>query len=266
MKSVKSVKRKIVVKMGGSTLDAEDVLVQFAESVAVLPEDSEIVVVHGGGKDIARQLEKMGREFTFIDGLRVTDDEVIDVVEMVLSGLVNKWITRALERRGVRAVGVSGTDLEMFHAVKLIVKGGDLGYVGAIERVSTVLIEILLSEGITPVVSPISIGAEGRAYNVNADHAAGKLAEEWKADDLIYITDVSGITVGGSVKEIIRIDEVEPLIESGEITGGMLPKLMNCAAAVKQGVGRVHIIGWEGSGSIVNSLNEDCHMGTVIEY
>ncbi len=256
--------RNIVVKMGGSTLDTEDVLVQFADSIAVMPENCRIAVVHGGGKDIARQLARMGREFTFIDGLRVTDDEIIDMVEMVLSGLVNKWITRALERRNVRAVGVSGTDLELFHAEKLVVKGGDLGYVGAIELVSTELIELLIERGITPVVSPISIGPEGRAYNVNADHAAGKLAEAWQADDLIYITNVDGITVGGEVREIIRVDEVEDLIDSGEITDGMIPKLMNCAAAVIQGVGRVHIIGWDGRSSIVNSIREDCSLGTTI--
>lgn len=115
------------------------------------------------------------------------------------------------------------------------------------------------------MVSPISIGAGHRAYNVNADHAACKLAEAWKADDLIYITDVPGITVGGSVKEKIRSDEVEYLIDSGEITGGMIPKLMNSAAAVTQGVNRVHIIGWEGPESIKNSIHKDCHMGTVIE-
>ena len=258
-------KRKIVVKMGGSTLDAEDILVQFAEAIAIMPENCEIVIVHGGGKDIGRQLEKMGREFKFIDGLRVTDDEVIDVVEMVLSGLVNKWIARALERRGVRAVGISGTDLGLFHAEKLVVKDGDLGYVGAIDEVNTELLDILISKGITPVVSPISIGAEYRAYNVNADHAACKLAEVWKADDLIYITDVPGITIGGRVKEKIRSDEVEYLIGSGEITGGMIPKLMNSAAAVKQGVNRVHIIGWEGPESIINSIHKDFHMGTVIE-
>ena len=207
----------------------------------------------------------MSREFKFIDGLRVTDDEIIDVVEMVLSGLVNKWIARALEKRGVRAVGISGTDLGLFYAEKLVVKNGDLGYVGAIDEVNTELLEILISKGITPVVSPISIGAEYRAYNVNADHAACKLAEACKADDLIYITDVPGITVGGSVKEKIRSDEVEYLIDSGEITGGMIPKLMNAAAAVKQGVSRVHIIGWEGPESIINSISKDCHMGTVIE-
>lgn len=258
-------KRKIVVKMGGSTLDAEDVLVQFAEAVAIMPENCDIVVVHGGGKDIGRQLEKMGREFTFIDGLRVTDDEVIDVVEMVLSGLVNKWITRALERRGVKAVGISGTDLGLFHATKLIVKGGDLGYVGAIDRINTELLEILISNEITPVVSPVSIGPDYRAYNVNADHAACRLAEAWKADDLIYITDVSGISIDGKVKEKIELVEVNDLIDSGEITGGMIPKLMNSAAAVMEGVKRVHIIGWEGSESIVNSIGVDKHFGTLIE-
>ena len=258
-------KRKIVVKMGGSTLDAEDVLVQFAEAVAIMPETCEIVVVHGGGKDIGRQLERMGREFTFIDGLRVTDDEVIDVVEMVLSGLVNKWIARALEHRGVRAVGISGTDHGLFHAKKLVVREGDLGYVGEIEKVDTELIELFISHGITPVVSPISIGPDYLAYNVNADHAAYRLAEVWKADDLIYITDVPGIKIGGTVREKIGIDEVENLIETEEITGGMIPKLMNAASAIRQGVKRVHIIGWDGPESIVNSLNTDRHFGTVIE-
>jgi len=258
-------KRKIVVKMGGSTLDAEDVLVQFAEAVAIMPENCNIVIIHGGGKDIGRQLEKMGREFTFIDGLRVTDGEVIDVVEMVLSGLVNKWITRALGRRGVKAVGISGTDLELFHATKLVLKSGDLGYVGAIDRINTELIEILILNEITPVVSPISIGPDYRAYNVNADHAACRLAEAWKADDLIYITDVQGISVGGKIRGKIELVEVENLIDSGEITGGMIPKLMNSAAAVREGVKRVHIIGWKGPESIKSSISEDQHMGTLIE-
>ncbi len=258
-------KRKIVVKMGGSTLDAEDVLVQFAEGIAIMPENCDIVVVHGGGKDIGRQLEKMGREFKFIDGLRVTDDEVIDVVEMVLSGLVNKWITRALERRGVKAVGISGTDLGLFHATKLVMKGGDLGYVGAIESINTELIEILISNKVTPVVSPVSIGPDYRAYNVNADHAACRLAEAWKADDLIYITDVPGISINGKVREKIELFEVENLIDSEEITGGMIPKLMNSAAAVREGVKRVHIIGWDGSESIANSIDTSKHFGTLIK-
>ena len=258
-------KRKIVVKMGGSTLDADDILAQFAEAVAVIPEDSYTAVVHGGGKDIGRQLEKMGREFKFIEGLRVTDDEVIDVVEMVLSGLVNKWITRSLEKIGVKAVGISGTDLGLFKATKMVVESGDLGYVGAIENVNLELIELLVSNGITPVVSPISLGPENRAYNVNADHAACRLAEEWGADDLIYITDVSGIKVGGEVRELITTDEVENLIDSGAITGGMIPKLLNSASAVLQGVKRVHIVGWRGPDTIVNSLKKEKGYGTVIE-
>ena len=257
--------RKVVVKMGGSTLDAEDVLNQFARAVGILPAECRTVVVHGGGKDIGRQLKKMGREFTFIDGLRVTDDEIIDVVEMVLSGLVNKWITRALERQGVRAVGISGTDLQLFRAEKLVVEGGDLGYVGAIETVNTELIDILIRQNITPVVSPISLGPDVRAYNVNADHAACRLAEAWKADDLIYITDVPGIKLGGEIRGRIGIDEVPSLLETGEITGGMIPKLMNAATAVRQGVGRVHIIGWNGPSSIENSIREEVSYGTVVE-
>ncbi|MBN1294671.1 MAG: acetylglutamate kinase, partial [Candidatus Latescibacteria bacterium] len=246
--------KKIVVKMGGSTLDAENVLAQFAEAIELIPSEHEVIIVHGGGKDIGRQLEKMGREFSFVDGLRVTDDEVIDVVEMVLSGLVNKWITRALGKRGLRSVGISGTDMGMFHATKMKVKGGDLGFVGAISRVNVELLELLLSQGITPVVSPISIGPDYRAYNVNADHAACKLAEKWMATDLIYITDVPGIKVHGKVRKFIRLDEVEDLIDSGCITGGMIPKIMNSASAVKAGVDRVHVAGWKGPSSIIETL------------
>lgn len=255
---------KIVVKMGGSTLDSENILEEFAEAMALVPKEHHVVVVHGGGKDIGRQLGRMGREFTFIDGLRVTDDETIDQVEMVLSGLVNKWITRALERKGLRAVGISGTDLGLFRAVKLVTKGGDLGYVGSIEEVNTDLPELLLEKGIIPVVSPISIGPDVRAYNVNADHAAQKLAEVWRADHLVYITDVPGITIAGAVREVIRLDEVEALIEHGEVTGGMIPKLRSSASAVKNGVGRVHIIGWKGPDSIVDSLGRESRWGTVI--
>ncbi len=251
--------------MGGSILDAENVLAEFAESVSLILPEHDVVIVHGGGKDIGRQLQRMGREFKFIDGLRVTDDEVIDVVEMVLSGIVNKWITRALGKRGIKAAGISGTDLDLFHATKLVVKGGDLGYVGAIEQVNTELIEALLSNSIVPVVSPISIGPGYRAYNVNADHAACKLAEAWKADDLIYITDVHGISVGDEIRSQIRIDEVEGLIDSGDITGGMIPKILSSASAVIQGVGRVHIIGWKGPSSIIDSLDENKHWGTTIK-
>ncbi len=255
---------KVVVKMGGSTLDSENILEEFAEAMALVPKEYRTVVVHGGGKDIGRQLARMGREFTFVDGLRVTDDETIDQVEMVLSGLVNKWIARALERKGLRAVGVSGTDLGLFRAEKLVSKSGDLGFVGKIREVNPELLDILLEKNIVPVVSPISIGPEIRAYNVNADHAAQKLAEVWKADHLIYITDVPGIKVCGEVRETIRLDEVDALIECGEVTGGMIPKIRSSSTAVSNGVGRVHIIGWKGPRSIVDSLGSECGWGTSI--
>ena len=255
---------KIVVKMGGSTLDDEFILEQFAAALSMIPQDRDVVVVHGGGRDIGRQLDRMGRQFQFIDGLRVTDGDTIDVVEMVLSGLVNKWIVRALEREGVRAAGISGTDLGLFHAAKLTSKGGDLGYVGTIVDVNTEIIEVLLARRIIPVVSPISIGPECRAYNVNADHAAQKLAEVWKADDLIYVTDVPGVKIGGQIRPQIGIGEIDHLIETGEVTGGMIPKLRSSASAIKNGVGRVHIIGWKGPESIMDSLRQEVHWGTVI--
>ncbi|MFA6472678.1 MAG: acetylglutamate kinase [Candidatus Latescibacterota bacterium] len=255
---------KIVVKMGGSTLDNENILKEFAAALAMISSDRNCVVVHGGGKDIGRQLDRMGRQFQFINGLRVTDEDTIDVVEMVLSGLVNKWIVRTLGKEGVRSIGISGTDMGLFHAVKLVSGDGDLGYVGTIEVVNTEIIDLLLSQYIIPVVSPISIGPGYRAYNVNADHAAQKLAEVWKADDLIYITDVPGIKIGGQMRSKIGIGEVENLIEKGEVTGGMIPKLRSSVSAIKNGVGRVHIIGWNGAGSINNSLSQEVQSGTVI--
>jgi len=255
---------KIVIKMGGSTLDSENILAEFAEAVGLAPREHHLVVVHGGGKDIGRQLSRMGREFSFIEGLRVTDDETIDQVEMVLSGLVNKWITRALTKTGLRAAGVSGTDLEMFRAAKLTVKSGDLGYVGEIQEVNTELLELLLERKIIPVVSPISIGPGYRAYNVNADHAAQKLAEVWKADNLVFITDVPGIRIDSEVRACIGLDEVNGLIESGAVTGGMIPKLRCCASAVMNGVGRVHIIGWKGRESIIDSLAQEKTWGTMV--
>ncbi len=255
---------RLVIKMGGSTLENENMLVEFADAAALIPREFHVAVVHGGGKDIGRQLSRMGREFTFIDGLRVTDDETIDVVEMVLSGLVNKWIVRALEKEGLRAAGISGTDLGLFRATKLTVKGGDLGYVGAIEAVNVELLELLLEKNVIPVVSPISIGPGYRAYNVNADHAAQKLAESWQADHLIFITDVPGIKIGGEIRARIGLDEVDGLIDSGEVTGGMIPKLLSSASAVMNGVGRVHIIGWKDKESIVDSLDREHAWGTVI--
>jgi len=250
--------------MGGSTLEAENVLAEFAQAIELVPRETDIVIVHGGGRDIARQLKRLGKGDSFIEGLRVTDSEVIDVVEGVLSGLVNKWIARALGKRGLSAAGISGTDHDLFHAEKMIVKSGDLGYVGSIKRVNTEMIEILLSHHIIPVVSPISIGPGYCAYNVNADHAASMLAEAWRADDLIFITDVPGILVDGELRTSIRIDEVDSLIGECHVTGGMIPKLMNAATAVREGVGRVHIIGWKGPESIVDSMDEQKHWGTVI--
>jgi acetylglutamate kinase len=250
--------------MGGSTLDDEFILEQFAAALTLIPQNLDVVVVHGGGRDIGRQLDRMGKQFQFIDGLRVTDNDTIDVVEMVLSGLVNKWIARALERERLRAVGISGTDLGLFHASKLLSKGGDLGFVGMIVEVNTEIIDLLLAQRIIPVVSPISIGPEGRAYNVNADHAAQKLAEVWKADDLIYITDVPGVKIGGQIRPRIGIGEIDHLIETGEVTGGMIPKLRSSASAIRDGVGRVHIIGWKGPESIKDSLNHEGKWGTVI--
>jgi acetylglutamate kinase len=153
----------------------------------------------------------------------------------------------------------------LFHAEKLEIPEGDLGYVGTIHDVNTELIRLFIEHDIVPVVSPISIGTDCRAYNVNADHAAQKCAEQWKADDLVYITNVPGITIDSEVRPVIKTTDMEAVLNTGAVTGGMIPKLTSSVSAVENGVGRVHIIGWKGPDSIRDSLDSSHSWGTVIE-
>lgn len=260
---------RIVVKIGGATLDTPGLLEDLAEGLALVCDQS-LVLVHGGGKEIARWLDRLGKTFTFVEGLRVTDEDSVEIVEMVLSGAINKRIVAALSSAGFKAVGISGKDMRLLEVKKLLKDGVDLGFVGEIARVRPELVEILLEKGILPVISPISIGIEDNAtYNVNADHAATEIAQALKADDLIFITDVPGILVAGQIRRTILADEIERLISEGQITGGMIPKARSCAKAVEKGVRRVHIVGWEGPNTILNSIslsyNDSKDSGTMIK-
>jgi acetylglutamate kinase len=196
--------------------------------------------------------------------MRVTDAETVGIVEMVLSGSVNKRIVNALQTAGVTAVGLSGVDGNLFEASKLLMGGKDIGFVGAIDRVSPGIVAMFREHGIVPVVSPISRDALGNTYNVNADLAATELAMAMRADDLIFISDVSGVKVDGAVRPEIRIAEIEPLIAAGQATGGMVPKLRSAADAVRRGVGRVHICGWDGVDTLTRQMAAAMTSGTVI--
>jgi acetylglutamate kinase len=256
--------KTVCIKIGGATVDAGGLLQELGQSIARLPAATFPLVVHGGGKDISRFLGLLNKEFTFVEGMRVTDAEMAAIVQMVLSGGVNKRIVNALLREGVTAVGISGVDGNLFEASKMLMRGHDIGFVGKIDRVSTAVIDVYRRNRIVPVVSPISRDAEGRIYNVNADLAAGELAMALKADDLIFISDVPGVMVDDAVMKEIRTGEIENLIAAGHVTGGMIPKLRSAADAVSRGVKRVHICGWQGGSTLEQQLKRDTTPGTVI--
>ncbi|HEX7509978.1 MAG TPA: acetylglutamate kinase [Chitinivibrionales bacterium] len=254
----------VCIKIGGSTLDTPDILEQLAASVKQLAKQYFPIIVHGGGKDIARQLDLQKKEYRFVEGMRVTDADTVGVVQMVLSGDVNKRIVNALQTSGVDALGLSGVDCGLFTASRMLVKGQDIGFVGTIDEVDTRIIDVCRQNRITAVVSPISRDARGNIYNVNADLAAAELAKKCTARHLIYVSDVAGVLIDNTVKHTIGVAELEGLIASGHIKGGMVPKVRSAAEAVRFGVKNIHICGWNGSSTLLKELEPATMTGTVI--
>jgi acetylglutamate kinase len=250
-----------LIKIGGSTLDTPGLVSELAEDLVRLGSGN-VVLVHGGGKDISRALDRLGQASTFIDGLRVTDAAAVDTVESVLSAQVNKRLVRAILAAGGSAVGISGVDGALFRAQPY--GDGRLGFVGEIIKVDPHVVVTLLGEDLLPVVSPISVGLDGSPYNVNADHAAADLAMAMRVDDLVFITDVAGVLVEGLPAASLTVSDAENLIAAGQITGGMIPKVRSCTEAVQRGVGRVHILAWQGAMTISEHLAGTRRHGTVI--
>lgn len=258
--------KTVCIKIGGSTVDAEGLLRELGRSIRELLPDVFPIIIHGGGKEIARHLKQLNRKFTFIEGMRVTDAKMVKVVQMVLSGDINKKIVNALIVEGVNAVGFSGIDASLFTASRMLVNGKDIGLVGRIDAVSPKLIDTCRSACLTPVISPISRDSSGCIYNVNADLAASELAMAIKADDLIFVSDVPGVLVDDVTRKEIRTSEIETLVAKGHVTGGMVPKLRSAADAVHHGVKRVHICGWNDHSTLGNELSRSSTSGTVIYH
>jgi acetylglutamate kinase len=256
--------KTVVIKIGGSIADANGFYDQLAKAVTNIRKDFFPIIVHGGGKAIARMLDGMNKKFTFVEGLRVTDAETLSMVQMVLSGNVNKSIVNALENNMITALGISGVDCGLFTVERTRVKGQDIGFVGDIKKVDANIITLCNTNNIVPVVSPVSRGTDGNVYNVNADAAAGDLARALTADDLVYVSDVKGVLIQKEVCHCIKTGEIEKLIADGHVTGGMIPKLRSAAQAVAAGVGRVHICGWTHSQSLETELS-DTPSGTVVQ-
>jgi acetylglutamate kinase len=236
-----------VIKIGGNQLDDGAFLRAFAVAVRRLVETVRPpVIVHGGGKTIAHLQERLGLAVQKVDGLRVTDGDSRDVVEMVLSGLSNKRLTAALVAQEVEAMGLSGVDRGLLRCRRMVHPDVDLGFVGEIAQVRGDLLQGLVAQGIVPVLSPISLGPDGESYNVNADQVAAAVAVELAADQLDFVSDVPGVLVDGAVVPTLTPEEAERLITEGVIAGGMAVKVHAALAAVARGVAKVRIVNLAG--------------------
>jgi acetylglutamate kinase len=254
----------VVVKYGGNAMS--DDLSLFAQDIALLHTVGiKVVVVHGGGPQIAAMLDRLGIESRFVDGLRVTDAETLDVVRMVLVGKVNRDIVGALNVHGPVAVGVSGED-----AALLGVKphSEEHGFVGNVHEVRTEVLDRLLAQDLVPVVATIGVDDEGQSYNINADTAAGAIADALGASKLVYLTDIEGIRRRlddpSTLISTITAGELEDLIVDGTVSAGMIPKVASCVAAVKGGVGHAHILDGRVPHALLLEIFTDEGVGTMV--
>jgi len=266
-----------VIKYGGNAMIDEELKQSFARDIVLMKlVGINPVVVHGGGPQIGNMLTKLGKESQFVEGMRVTDSETMDVVEMVLGGLVNKDIVNLINNSGGRAIGLTGKDGQLIRAKKLhIVKNNpdtkipetiDIGHVGEVKGINTDVINMLIDSNFIPVVAPIGVGDDGASYNINADLVAGKLAEVLNAEKLILLTNTSGLLdKKGKILTGLNAKQVDELISDGTIYGGMLPKIKCALDAVKCGVNSSHIIDGRVAHAVLLEILTDEGVGTLIQ-
>ena len=257
-------KTRVLVKIGGSLAEDRRALSELCSALAEFSRSgADLALVHGGGKEINRNLELLAEKPRFEGGLRVTDEPAMKMVEMTLSGWVNKELVRLLLGEGCRAVGISGVDGGQFVARK---RGGtpDLGRVGKIVSADGALVEHLWAGGWLPVVSPVSNDDERRPLNINADEAASALAVALKADRLLFVSDVPGVMRDGEVIPELDEAKIAKLVEEGVISGGMIPKTRSCLEGIAAGIGEVHICGWNGRDGFLDQLSGARNRGTII--
>ena len=260
----------VVIKYGGAALVNEEIKSTIIKDIALMKfVGFKPVVVHGGGKDINKALERVGIEPQFKDGLRVTDEETMEVVQEVLVGKVNKSLVTELCLQGINAVGVCGKDSGFMKVKKATPNGLDLGLVGEVTEVDTTLINTLLDNDFVPVISTVGVDEEGNSYNVNADYAAVAVAGALNAEKLVFITDVAGVMRDvndpNSVISTTNTAEINELIADGTIAGGMIPKVQCCLAGVNAGVKNVHILDGRIAHCLIHVRFTNKGIGTLIE-
>jgi len=268
--------KSIVIKYGGNAMSDEVLKAGFARDVVLMKlVGMNPVVVHGGGPQIGATLEKLGKKSEFVEGMRVTDSETMDIVEMVLGGLVNKEIVNLINHFGGHAVGLSGKDGGLIRAKKMTVKKNspeinvpeiiDLGHVGDVHDIDKSVIDMLIQGDSIPVVAPVGVDESGQSYNINADLVAGKIAEVLSAEKLIMLTNTEGLLdKNGKVLTGVSVEEVDNLIKKGTIHGGMLPKIRSALDAVHAGVQTSHIIDGRVKHAVLLEILTDEGVGTLI--
>jgi acetylglutamate kinase len=258
--------KTLVIKYGGHAMADEDLRASFARDVVLLRAIGvRPVVVHGGGPQIESLLGRLGKKSTFVDGRRVTDDETMEVVEMVLGGRLNREIVELVNRAGGRSIGLTGNDGGMLQVRRRMLDGHDLGRVGEVVAVDAGPIRAVSDAGYVPVVAPLGVDAAGLTYNVNADEAAGAIARALAAEKLILLTDVEGVKdASGRLISRLTREEVRKLLGEGAIQGGMIPKVECCLDALAGGVDRTHIIDGRILHAVLLEVFTDVGVGTLI--
>lgn len=268
--------KTMVVKYGGNAMVEQSLKHSVARDLILMKlVGINPVVVHGGGPQIGDLLRRLGKDSEFVQGMRVTDSETMDVVEMVLGGLVNKEIVNLINRHGGAAVGLTGKDGDLIHARKLLLHRDapelraseilDIGHVGEVERIEPGVVDMLVQGEFIPVIAPIGVGADGFSYNINADLVAGKMAEVLKAEKLLLLTDTPGLLdASGALISELKAGDVPELIRQDVITGGMLPKVKCALDAVRAGVRSAHIIDGRVEHALLLDLFTDEGVGTLI--
>ena len=269
----------VVIKYGGNAMENDELKNSFARDVVMLKQVGlNPVIVHGGGPQIGNLLERLGKESKFIQGMRVTDRETMDVVQMVLGGLVNKDIVNLIQHNGGQAIGLTGKDGRLIKARKMLLKAQDendpalqtseiidIGHVGEVQGIDTTIIDLIAGSDFIPVIAPIGVDDDGISYNINADLVAGKVAEVLRAEKLILLTNVAGLKdKQGKVLTGLSAERVNELIKDGTIHGGMLPKIGCALDAVENGVHTAHIIDGRVSHAVLLEILTDKGVGTLI--
>lgn len=258
----------IVVKYGGSAMVDEELKRSVIQDVVLLKlVGFKPIIVHGGGKEISRWVSKVGKEPQFVNGLRVTDDETMEIAEMVL-GKVNKELVSLVESLGVKAIGLSGKDGRLLNVEKKYSGGQDIGYVGNIKNVNPTILTDLLEKDFLPIVCPIGLDDDFLTYNINADDAACAIAKAMRAEKLAFLTDIEGVYKDpkdpDSLISKLFVKDAKELINNGNVGGGMIPKLQNCIEAIEEGVSRVHILDGRIKHCLLLEIFTDKGIGTAI--